>query len=134
MDFLRIKIYIYILKYIYFNKSLLWDGIFLEVNQTRRFPFFQEGMNPAQIHKDYRIKVIDLLIKEKKPINITQVSETLEIAWATADKILNELAREGKLRTFKMGTSNCFEINLSAITEILSSHNVARKIREVDEE
>jgi len=104
----------------------------LSVNQTRRFPFFQEGMNPAQIHKDYRLKVIDLLIKEKKPINITQVSETLEIAWATADKILTELACEGKLRTFKLGTSNCFEINLSAITEILSSHKVSGKMKEVE--
>jgi hypothetical protein len=106
----------------------------LEDNKIRRFPFFQEGMNPTQIHKDYRIKVVDLLLKEKKPINITQVSETLEIAWATADKILNELAREGKLNTFKMGTSNCFEIDLSAITEILSNHDVGREIREGDEE
>jgi predicted transcriptional regulator len=105
----------------------------LNENLTRRFPFFQDGMNPTQIHKDYRLKVIDLLIKEKKPINVTQVSETLEIAWATADKILNELTREGKLRTFKMGTSNCFEIDLSAITEILSSHDVAGKIKEVSE-
>lgn len=104
----------------------------MEENQTRRFPFFQEGMNPLQIHKDYRIKVLDLLLKEKKPFNITQVSETLEIAWATADKILNELAREGKVRTFRMGTSNCFEISLSAITELLSNPDVIQK-REVSE-
>jgi predicted transcriptional regulator len=97
---------------------------FLEETQTRRFPFFQEGMNPLKIHQEYRVKVIELLIKEKKPLNITQVSETIEIAWATADKILNELSREGKVRTFKMGTSNCFEISLSGITEMLSNPDV----------
>ncbi len=104
----------------------------MEQNEIRRFPFFQQGMNPLQIHRDYRIKVLDLLIKEKKPLNVTQVSDALAIAWATADKILNALVSEGKVRAFKMGTSNCFEISFSAITEMLSNPNVIHKIRRND--
>jgi hypothetical protein len=99
---------------------------FLEQNEIRRFPFFQQGMNPLQIHQDYRVKVLNLLINEKKPLNVTQVSESLEIAWATADKILNALTSEGKVRAFKLGTSKCFEISFSVITEMLSNPNVVQ--------
>ena len=102
-------------------------GYFLEESEIRRFPFFQEGMNPLKIHKDYRIKVINLLLKQNKPVNITQVSETLEIAWATADKILKELTFEGKVRTFRMGPANCFEINLKEISEMLSNPDCNRR-------
>lgn len=86
-------------------------------------------MNPIKIHQDYRMKVLDLLIKEKKPLNVTQVSDALTIAWATSDKILSALVSEGKVSAFKMGTSKCFEISLSAITEMLSNPNVIQKIK-----
>lgn len=92
----------------------------MESGQIRRFPFFQAGINPVQKHKEYRTKVVKLLLDEKRPINTTQVSNRLQISWATADKILKELAGEGKIKAFTIGTANCFEINLQAITEILS--------------
>lgn len=92
-----------------------------------RYPFFKAGMNPFKIHQDYRKNVFALLMKERRPLNVSNVSEMLDIAWITAQKILGELTLEGKLRTFRIGNSYCFEINLPEISEMLSSPDVVRK-------
>jgi hypothetical protein len=101
--------------------------------ENSRYPFFKEGMNPFQIHQDYRKKVLNLLMKERRPLNISNVSEMLDIAWITAQKILSELTLEGKLRTFRVGNSYCFEINLPGVTEMLSDPVVVRKMKEMTE-
>lgn len=101
------------------------------VNKTEkensRYPFFKEGMNPFKIHQDYRKKVMALMMKERRPLNPSNVSQILDISWITAQKILAELTLEGKLRTFKMGYANCYEINVSGISEILSHPDISQK-------
>jgi predicted ArsR family transcriptional regulator len=85
-----------------------------------RYPFFKEGMNPHEIHREYRRRVLELLLNSKEPMSSTKVAEKCGISLPTAYKILHQLALEGLLTYHVVGPSKVFQINIPALTQLAS--------------
>jgi predicted ArsR family transcriptional regulator len=101
------------------------------MEENSRCPFFKEGMNPMAIHKEYRKRVLELLLKSDEPMSSAKVAEKCGISLPTAYKILATLALEGKLKYTQVGVAKVYQINIPALTE-LGSRPEKVKLEEVE--
>jgi predicted transcriptional regulator len=101
----------------------------MEGEKSSRYPFFKEGMNPQEIHREYRKRVLELLFNSKEPMSSTKVAEKCNISLPTAYKILHQLALEGKLTYHIIGSAKVFQINIPALTELASKE---LKVKEME--
>jgi Mn-dependent DtxR family transcriptional regulator len=73
------------------------------------------------MHRDYRHKILELLIEKGKPMCIVDVSDELTISLPTATQILQELALEGKLKYYVIGNAKVFLANVKSVVEQLET-------------
>ena len=92
----------------------------LEKPEKTSRKFSWKGKDLKKLHQVYRKRILELLIKKAKPMNIEMVIEETDISWPTATQILQELALEGKLRYFKVGNSKIFEINTEGLAGLVN--------------
>jgi len=90
----------------------------LDTNTTiERFSW--KGKNLKQLHRDYRLKILQLLIEKGKPLSMTDVSDETGISIPTTTLILHELALEGKLNYTVIGNAKVFTANVKSVVEQL---------------